>query len=410
MHKVDEGALSRMLSSYWDPTTTKKDVINALRNYHGLQHRVEEYVFNDGSTKMLLNLHGTIPVKFKGNTYNIPICIWLMDTHPKNAPICYVKPTPDMRIKVSSFVDFNGKIYLPYLHEWNPKNADLLDLIQIMSVTFGDVPPVYSKGPETYPKQQPYMPPMPPTTSTSYMQPYPAQGGFPPYPVPGAGAGYNGYGQPPGPAPGAAGQVYLPYGAGAGGGGGMPPYPPVPGSISSTPALNQGTGTITEEHIRASLISAVEDKLKRRVHEKVNQCQAEIQTLKRTQMELNEGQSKIQDIMTRLQRDEQELTKSITVLKDKEKELERALESIEQVDTIDVDEAVTTTAPLYKQLLNAYAEEAAIEDATYFIGEALRSGVIDLEVFLKQIRQLSRKQFMLRALMQKCRQKAGLSV
>ncbi|XP_058065302.1 tumor susceptibility gene 101 protein [Anopheles bellator] len=392
MHKVDDNALTRMLSAYRDPTTTKKDVINVLRIYHGLQHRIEEYVFNDGNTKLLLNLHGTIPVKFKGNTYNIPICIWLMDTHPKNAPICYVKPTAEMRIKVSSYVDFNGKIYLPYLHDWNPKNADLLDLIQIMTVTFGELPPVYSKGPDTYPKQPSFMPP----TSTSYMPAYPAQA-YPPYPV--SGAGYNNYGQPtPGLSTGATGQGYLPYG--------MPSYPT---PMSTTPAINQGTGTITEEHIRASLISAVEDKLKRRVQEKVNQCQAEIQTLKRTQLELNEGQVKIQDLVSRLQRDEQELTKSIAVLKDKEKELERELGSLEQVDTIDVDEAVTTTAPLYKQLLNAYAEEAAIEDATYFMGEALRSGVIDLEVFLKQIRQLSRKQFMLRALMQKCRQKAGLS-
>jgi len=42
------------------------------------------------------------------------------------------------------------------------------------------------------------------------------------------------------------------------------------------------------------------------------------------------------------------------------------------------------------------------------MGEALRRGVIDLEVFLKQVRSLSRKQFMLRALMQRCRHKAGL--
>lgn len=62
------------------------------------------------------------------------------------------------------------------------------------------------------------------------------------------------------------------------------------------------------------------------------------------------------------------------------------------------------------RLLNAYAEEAAIEDSIYYIGEALRNGVLDLEVFLKHVRQLSRRQFMLRALMQKCRQKAGLAV
>lgn len=60
------------------------------------------------------------------------------------------------------------------------------------------------------------------------------------------------------------------------------------------------------------------------------------------------------------------------------------------------------------RLLNAYAEEAAIEDVIYYLGEALRTNVIDLELFLKHVRQLSRKQFMLRAIMQKCRQKAGL--
>jgi ESCRT-I complex subunit TSG101 len=61
------------------------------------------------------------------------------------------------------------------------------------------------------------------------------------------------------------------------------------------------------------------------------------------------------------------------------------------------------------RLINAYAEEAAIEDAIYYLGEGLRKGVIDLEVFLKQVRQLARKQFMNRAIMQKCRQKAGLA-
>lgn len=76
--------------------------------------------FIDGSRMDLVNLGGTIPVRYNGTVYNIPICIWLIDTHPKNAPICYVKPTPDMSIKVSMFVDRNGKIYLPYLHEWVP--------------------------------------------------------------------------------------------------------------------------------------------------------------------------------------------------------------------------------------------------------------------------------------------------
>ena len=77
-------------------------------------------------------------------------------------------------------------------------------------------------------------------------------------------------------------------------------------------------------------------------------------------------------------------------------------------ENLSIDEAVVPTAPLYRQLFNAFAEENATEDAIYYVGEGLRRGVIDLDVFLKQVRSLSREQFMLRATMQKCRQKAGL--
>lgn len=41
------------------------------------------------------------------------------------------------------------------------------------------------------------------------------------------------------------------------------------------------------------------------------------------------------------------------------------------------------TALLIFRLLNAFAEEQATEDAIYYMGEALRKGVIELDVFLK---------------------------
>lgn len=122
--------------------------------------------------------------------------------------------------------------------------------------------------------------------------------------------------------------------------------------FQNPPAANNagtGTGTITEEHIKASLISAVEDKMRRRIQEKVNQCQAEIQTLKRTKQELTDGKSKLAEIVKKLERDETELKKNIQLLQDKDEELSKSLETLEKVDGIDVDEAVTTTAPLYKQ-------------------------------------------------------------
>lgn len=54
-----------------------------------------------------------------------------------------------------------------------------------------------------------------------------------------------------------------------------------------------------------------------------------------------------------------------------------------QSENNDIDDVIVPTAPLYKQILNLYAEENAIEDTIFYLGEALRRGVIDLEVFLK---------------------------
>lgn len=132
----------------------------------------------------------------KGNVYNIPVCLWLLDTYPFNPPICFVKPTSAMMIKTGKHIDANGKIYLPYLHEWKhvslsfffgsclrtifenfyyPYNiiccglfvvanfpllfpllqpqSDLYGLIQVMMVVFGEEPPVFSR-PTTQPPYQ----------------------------------------------------------------------------------------------------------------------------------------------------------------------------------------------------------------------------------------------------------------
>ncbi|KAG5321124.1 TS101 protein, partial [Pseudoatta argentina] len=415
MTPFDEGRIRQGISKYQNPDITKKHVINVLNTYKGLVYKIEPFVFNDGSRKELLNLQGTIPVVYKGSCYNIPICIWLMDTHPNNAPMCYVKPTADMHIKVSMFVDHNGKIYLPYLHDWVPHNSDLLALIQVMIVTFGEQPPVYAKTrSETQQSSTPYpvqsfmpvpgsgnvsssgFPPYPPSSQYSsgsnVYPPYPptASGGFP-YP--------SSYGSYAGTTPSYPPQSYS---------GSYPPYPPVTQPSPTVQPNSSGSGTITEEHIRASLLSAVEDKLRRRLKEQFSQLQAELETLRRTQQELTSGSSHLADLFDKLKKEKQELEKNVNILQDKEAELEKEIAKLSDNQSIDVDEAVTTIAPLYKQMLNAFAEEAATEDAIYYLAEGLRSGILDLDAFLKQVRQLSRRQFMLRALMQRCRQKAGL--
>lgn len=109
------------------------------------------------------------------------------------------------------------------------------------------------------------------------------------------------------------------------------------------------SGTITEEHIRASLLSAVEDKLRRRLREQFSQLQAELETLKRTQQELTNGSARLNDLFVKLEKEKSELEKNVNILKDKESELEKEIEKLSDNQSIDVDEAVTTIAPLYKQ-------------------------------------------------------------
>lgn len=87
-----------------------------------------------------MSLTGTIPVTFsgkhlfaplcqetlgvmfvadvQGNLYNIPVCVWIKERYPQAAPICYVKPTPEMMMVRRGFLSGDGQVILPYLKEW----------------------------------------------------------------------------------------------------------------------------------------------------------------------------------------------------------------------------------------------------------------------------------------------------
>ncbi|KAI5730402.1 hypothetical protein M8J76_013308 [Diaphorina citri] len=363
--------------------------------------------FPNGYRKTLAVLRGTIPVSFKGLVYHIPVCIWLMDTHPDHAPICYVRPTADMRINVSQNVDHTGKIYSPYLHTWTAQNSKLEGLIKTLASAFSALPPLYSsrtkQEPATNPTYNGNMASNAPYPTQSYM-PMPGSNVNTPYPTypPSAYPGYN-----PNAAAAPSGSIYPSYptpGA-TPGAGGYSPYPLYPPG-GSTPATPYPVPTPSPAPAPAvtsmSLKSAVEDKIRRKMNEQKVQAQEEIEILKQTENELNQGKFKLARMFERIDKEKAELERSISFLKEKETELDEILAVLTEKTEVDVDEAVTTTAPIYKQILNTFTEEAATEDTIYYMGEALRRGVIDLEVYLKQVRSLSRKQFMFRALLFKC--------
>ncbi|ELU15363.1 hypothetical protein CAPTEDRAFT_155778 [Capitella teleta] len=406
-----EAYLRTALAKYEYADITKRDILNALRSYTDLRPMKDTFIFNDGKRQELLCLTGTIPVSFKGSTYNIPICLWLMTTHPYNPPMVYVRPTATMQIKPGKHVDTNGKIYLPYLHEWKHPQSDLYGLIQILSIVFGEEPPVFAKSsagpprPAYPPQSRPNLPypnsggamPMPTLPASSGNTGYPANPSYPGYP------GYPAQATQPSSAyPGYSSAGYAqPTATQAPSYGGYPSQPANSTTVASGNSLS-------DEQIKASLLTAVEDKMRRRLKEIFAQAQAELDVLKKTEEDLQKGKQTLDSMLQKLETEQNEVERNITLLQEKDEELRSSLEKVEGKEDIPIDDIVLPAAPLYRQLLTAFAEEQATADAIYYLGEALRRGVIDLDVFLKQVRGLSRKQFLLRALVHKCRQKAGL--
>lgn len=432
--------LKSKLGKYKHANLCLSDVMRALHQYPTLLADLQNFTHNDGREARLLALDGTLPVLIRGVTYNIPVCVWLQENHPYVPPLVYVKPTNTMAIKPSQFVDSNGKVYHPFLHEWTYPKSDLAALLQILCSIFAQQSPVYAKSAPTPPQPSSYNMPQQPSYLPQYggyspnpgaMPPYPvgASTGMPmpqPGPVPGSSPGRPSGGRPP----------YPPYppGGGSNMGPSNPPYP-VPnhasyppstqpsysGPAASIPHVTQAnldttngttavSSTLKDEEIKLSLRSAVEDKIRRSSKALFQQAQIELDELNRTQNELKRGSEKLQDILQKLEREQADVDNDIKLLTQKNEEISEVVSKLESnSENLEIDEAVVTTAPLYNQILNLFAEENAVEDTIYYLSESLRKEAIDLEVFLKHVRTLSRKQFMLRALLYKARKTAGLT-
>jgi len=46
-----------------------------------------------------------LQIYYRSSMYNIPVALWILDTHPIHAPLCYVRPTPDMQIKAWTSIE-----------------------------------------------------------------------------------------------------------------------------------------------------------------------------------------------------------------------------------------------------------------------------------------------------------------
>ncbi|CAH8613311.1 unnamed protein product [Schistosoma intercalatum] len=421
---ADEWISAKCLAKYTYPQIVRRDVTCALKAFKELRPKFEDFIQNDGTSRRLVSLDGTIPVRYMGSTYNIPIAIFLFETYPYKSPMVYVRPTNTMQIKPSDFVDSAGLVQLPYMTDWKHPDADLVELISVLQAVFGETSPVFSKSaPIT--KRQSLNPPSNPQCIGS--MPYPGSLSQPPIPVIPNGQTSN---------------VYLPQlGTGWQIPGSVPVLPNIPmpqlpnfanpftqatnsniysmssqnipmpvcPDASATSNIPYSINTLNEEQLRLSVLTAVVDQVRRVQKELIYQHQDDLQAIRQTQTGLFSGGQKIQEMINKMQQEKDRVCTEMESVKRKIKDLEETSEKLRKSDSnFIIDEVFDTTAPLYRQLVVSFAEEQAIEDAIYYLGEAVGKNVFDVEVYLKKVRELSRRQFMLRATVQKCREKAGL--
>ncbi|CAF4335298.1 unnamed protein product, partial [Adineta steineri] len=212
--------------------------------------------YNDGTAKELLCLYGTVTCQYKGNRYNIPIEIFLQPEHPIVAPVAYVKPTPDMYVSPTSRdVQPDGTVIIPYMRNWRHPNSDLNNLINAMSDAFSQSPPVYSNagGGSTTAA----------AAAATHSTPYPTHTSMPMPSVIGTGGSTANTSHS------------YPYG-----------YPQT---------------QIPQDVYRDSLQTAVFDKVRNRLDETLQIGNAQIDSLRKTEQDLQEGDKKLQIMINEAQ-------------------------------------------------------------------------------------------------------------
>ncbi|AGO09985.1 AaceriAAL006Cp [[Ashbya] aceris (nom. inval.)] len=152
---------------YYDPRTTFHDVVIALATYKKLRVRTRVFTDKAGLSKLLLCLYGKVG--------NVDVLVWIPFEYPKAAPYAYIdlEATKGRSIIVNERLDGDGLFYLPILGRWNPRNCDVVKLVQDLeqaiaaqyplrpAVGAGHGPPVQDMAPGQTISTLPVLPPKP---------------------------------------------------------------------------------------------------------------------------------------------------------------------------------------------------------------------------------------------------------
>ncbi|KAG0234836.1 hypothetical protein BGX31_004452 [Mortierella sp. GBA43] len=194
------------------------------------------------------------------------------------------------------------------------------------------------------------------------------------------------------------------------------PAPPIPtyspraasSSISSTPqdrhpSLTFGANSQQFTPQQAQLYT----KLQSALLDFNSNSSREMHDLVSVNKQLNDAESRTKAEIQSLNDLNSKIQHNIGVLAQSIERLDGNIEQIRTWPETPVDEIVCGSSVVHNQLFELVAEEIAIEDTIYYLGKALRQDKIGLNAYMKHLRNLSREQFMKKALIKKVKAQLG---
>lgn len=160
--------------------------------------------------------------------------------------------------------------------------------------------------------------------------------------------------------------------------------------------------------LKASLLTALEEKFREKINNQVRDIYEEIIVLRNSYEKLIEGEKTLHESLRSINNDQQKMNIFVQDCEKKILEIDNYLVNYKKTATAKpcewIDEALLTTCPLDDQIFRSYVADCVLEDAQYYISQALKKGRITLSEYLKQIRIISQEQFIHRATLIKARE------
>ncbi|RLN47519.1 hypothetical protein BBJ29_000607 [Phytophthora kernoviae] len=185
--------------------------------------------------------------------------------------------------------------------------------------------------------------------------------------------------------------------------GNMPPVFRRP--ANSMPAPYRGASAARPEDRAAVLKGEVTGKIQMQLEKTFKRVRDDIDLQFEHEVQLTQSRENVERGLQSLRFLRDDISRARGVVEAQDKEVVAWLEENEGKDTVDPDTILIEGDALSKQMIKTLAEHQSIEDALYYMDRALSNDEIELNIFLKEVRKLSRKQFLYLALVQKIQAK-----